>query len=138
MSLVVTWNGGMEFESRGDSGAAFVMDAYPEAGGNNKGPTPVEALMGSIAACSAMDVISILQKKKQVVSSYTVEVEGVRGEEGVYPRPFLSFTVTHKLSGDNLDEAAVARSVQLSDEKYCTVMSTLRLGPTLESRYEIQ
>lgn len=113
------------------------MDAYPEAGGEGSGPTPVEALLASIAACSGMDVISILKKKQQDVSSYSVEVTGVRGEPGQYPRPFESITIKHTVTGTNLDEQAVARSVQLSDEKYCTVISTLRLGPQVESVYEI-
>ncbi len=137
MSIKVTWKGGMAFEAVGDSGMSFTMDSYPEVGGSNSGPTPVEALMGSIAACSAMDVVSILVKKKQTIRSYEIVVEGERSEEGVYPRPFTQFKVIHKISGDNLDEVAVARSVQLSDEKYCTVMSTLRLGPKMESVYEI-
>jgi putative redox protein len=136
--VTVTWQGNMAFEVNPPSGNKITLDAIPEVGGENKGPTPVEALLGSIAACTAMDVISILRKKKQVVTSYTIEVTGERTEEGVYPRPFTSFTVKHILEGENLDPAAVARSVQLSDEKYCTVVSTLRLGPTVSTVWEIK
>lgn len=136
--VTVTWQGNMAFEVNPPSGNKITLDAIPEVGGENKGPTPVEALLGSIAACTAMDVISILRKKKQVVTSYTIEVIGERTEEGVYPRPFTSFTVKHILEGENLDPAAVARSVQLSDEKYCTVVSTLRLGPTVSTVWEIK
>lgn len=135
--MKVTWKGGMAFEAVGDSGQAFRMDAYPESGGEGSAPTPVEALLASIAACSGMDVISILKKKQQTVSAYSVEVTGVRAEPGQYPRPFKSITIRHILSGPDLDEQAVARSVQLSDEKYCTVISTLRLGPQVDSVYEI-
>jgi putative redox protein len=136
--VTVTWQGNMAFEVNPPSGNKITLDAIPEVGGENKGPTPVEALLGSIAACTAMDVISILRKKKQVVTSYTIEVTGERTEEGVYPRLFTSFTVKHILEGENLDPAAVARSVQLSDEKYCTVVSTLRLGPTVSTVWEIK
>lgn len=133
----VIWKGDMAFEATGDSGQSFVMDAYPEAGGHNLGPTPVEALLGSLAACSAMDVISILKKKQQIVTSYRIEVNGVRTKEGEWPRPFEQITIKHIVTGENLDEAAVARSVQLSDEKYCTVMATLRAVPQINSIFEI-
>ncbi len=134
----VTWKGGMAFEATGDTGNPFVMDAYPESGGNGLGPTPVEALMGSLAACSAMDVISILRKKQQTVTSYRLEVTGERTEEGVYPRPFKWLKVTHIVEGPDLDEAAVARAVQLSDEKYCAVAATLRAAPEVISEYRVK
>lgn len=134
----VIWKGGMAFEACGDSGIPFTMDSTIEFGGQREGPTPVEALLGAAAACSAMDVISILKKKKQEVTSYRIEVTGIRAPEGSFPRPFESITVRHVLSGPNLDEAAVARSVQLSDEKYCTVIATLRAAPEVKSTYEIE
>lgn len=134
----VDWTGGMAFESTPPSGNKFTMDAYTDVGGENKGPTPVEALLSSIAACSAMDVISILKKKQQTVTAYRIEVQGVRGPEGTYPRPFQSITLKHIVSGDNLDPAAVQRAVQLSDEKYCTVITTLRAAPQVASEWAIE
>lgn len=134
----VDWKDNMAFESTPESGNKFVMDAYPDSGGNNLGPTPVEAFLSGLAACSAMDVISILKKKKQVVTSYRVEVEGERTQEGVYPRPFSSITVRHILQGENLDPVAVARAVELSDTKYCTVAATVRAAPDLKSVWEIE
>jgi putative redox protein len=128
----------MAFEATPPTGNRFVLDAHPESGGHNQGPTPVEALLASVAACSAMDVISILEKKKQVVTSYRIEADGERGPQGQYPRPFLSMTVRHILKGENLDPVAVARAVQLSDEKYCTVLSTLRSSPKITSEWAIE
>lgn len=135
--MKVTWKGDMRFEAVGDSGRALVMDTHPDLGGT-AGPTPVEALMASLAACSAMDVVSILKKKKQDVTDYWVEVQAQRGPEGVYPRPITKFTVKHVVKGNGLDAVAVARSIELSEEKYCTVLSTLRLGPELDSSFEIR
>jgi len=134
----VVWKGDMAFEARGNSGQSFTMDAYPEAGGHNSGPTPVEALLGSLAACSAMDVISILRKKQQIVTSYRIEVTGERTVEGEWPRPFESIVIKHILTGENLEESAVARSIELSDQKYCTVVATLRSAPNITTSYEIQ
>jgi putative redox protein len=134
----VNWKGDMVFEAIPPTGNRFTMDAYPEAGATTKGPTPVEALLSSLAACTAMDVIDILRKKRQTVTAYRIEVEGVRGPEGVYPRPFLSLTVRHFVKGENVDPAAVKRAVELSDEKYCTVMATLRQGPTVSTEWVIE
>lgn len=136
--LTVNWQGGMAFEALPPSGNKFTMDAISEVGGENKGPTPVEALVASVAACSAMDVVSILQKKKQKVEAYRIEVEWKRGEEGVYPRPILTMVVRHIVKGENLDPIAVARAVELSDTKYCTVIATLRAGPAVTSEYVIE
>jgi len=128
----------MGFAADAPSGARIVLDAHPESGGSGNGPTPVEALLASVAACSAMDVISILRKKKQEVTSYTVEVEHERAPEGEWPRPITKFSIRHIVTGPNVDPEAVARSIQLSDEKYCTVMATLRLSPPIESTYEVR
>ena len=132
----VDWKGGMAFEARAESGLGFSMDAYPEDG-LGTGVTPMEALLGSLAACGAMDVISILEKKRQVVTSYRIEVEGERVPPGTWPRPYVSITVRHILTGVDLDAAAVERSVQLSDEKYCSVLATLRTGPKIVSEWRI-
>lgn len=133
----IEWSGGLAFTAHPPSGVSFTMDSVPEFGGSGRGPTPTEALIASLAACSGMDVISILQKKKQIVTGYRVTVTAERVDEDVHPRPFTEFTVRHILTGDNIDPGAVARAVELSDEKYCKVMATLRLGPEVKSVYEV-
>ena len=114
------------------------MDAHAEFGGNGAGATPVETLLGALGACTAMDVISILVKKRQKVTGYRIEVEGVRAPEGVWPRPFLSLTVRHYLTGENLDGEAVRRAVELSDEKYCSIAATIREGAPVQSEWVIE
>lgn len=114
------------------------MGNYPEEGQEPIGPTPIEALLSSIAACSAIDVVSILEKKRQKVTGYRVEVEGERVPQGTWPRPFLSITVRHIIKGENIDPAAVARAIELTDEKYCSVIATLRQAPKIESVWEIE
>jgi putative redox protein len=134
----VDWKGGMVFESTPPSGNRIVMDISVAEGGTNTGPTPVEALLSAIAGCSAVDVVMILQKKKQTLTSYRIEIDGERGPAGLYPRPFVSVTMRHIVSGENLDPAAVARAVQLSDEKYCTVLATVRSSPSVTSEWVIE
>jgi putative redox protein len=136
--VTVNWQGDMVFEAQTPTGTGFVMDAYPEEGKQSMGPTPVQALLSSIAACSAMDVVMILQKKRQKVESYRVEVSGERVPPGEWPRPFLSITVKHVIKGVDIDPEAVKRAVELTDEKYCSVIATLRQAPTVESVWEIE
>jgi putative redox protein len=134
----IEWKGGMAFTATPPSGRAFTMDAIPDFGGHDLGPTPLEAFLGALGACAAMDVISVLQKKQQSVTGYRIEVEGTRDPEGSpWPRPYKSLTVRHILTGENIDPAAVQRAVQLSDDKYCTVISTLRESPEVTSVWEI-
>jgi putative redox protein len=136
--LTVHWRGGMAFEAEVPSGNNFTMDAIVESGGHNLGPSPVEALLSSAAACSAMDVVLILEKKRQVISDYRIEVEWQRPPQGQHPRPILSIVIRHIIRGENLDERAVARAVELSDQKYCTVVATLRHAPAVSSEYRIE
>lgn len=134
----IEWKGKMLFEATPPSGNSFLMDGYLGDDLPEKGPTPLEVFASAVGACTAMDVISILQKKRQVVHSYRVEVEGVRGPEGVYPRPYVEMTVRHIVSGENIDPAALERAIQLSDEKYCSVAATLREKPVLKSEFRIE
>ena len=137
MKIDMAWNGSMQFESSTPSGAKFVMDSDAEFGGEIGGPTPVETLVSAMGACSAMDVVSILKKKRQTVSSYRLEISWERGPEDEFPRPVTKVEIRHFLSGERLDPAAVERAVQLSDEKYCSVVATVRLGAEVVSACEV-
>jgi putative redox protein len=138
MQLTVDWKGGLAFEATPPSGHRMTFDAIPDVGGSNLGPTPVEALCASAAACSAIDVISILTKKRQTVTGYRLEVEWVRADDGNWPRPVRELVIRHILSGEDLDPEAVARSVELSDTKYCTAISTLRTEVSVTSEWKIE
>ncbi|MBX3111524.1 MAG: OsmC family protein [Fimbriimonadaceae bacterium] len=135
--VTVHWKEGLAFAADVPSGAPFVMDQYPEEGEVGLGPTPFEAFTASIAACSAYDVMVVMAKKRQKVTSYRVEIEGDRGPAGVYPRPYTNLRLRHILVGEGLDEAAVAQAVRLSDEKYCSCIATLRESPAVASVYEV-
>lgn len=135
--VTVNWIEGMVFRGRTPSGATLTLDTDPEFGGVAAGPSPVEALLTAAAACSGMDVLSILRKKQQKVTAYRIEIEGSRGPEGQFPRPFLTMTIQHIVEGEDIDPAAVRRAVELSDEKYCTVLATLRGAPAITSTYRV-
>jgi putative redox protein len=136
--VTVNWAGGMAFEADPPSGNKFTMDSHPDFGGTNLGPSPVETLLSALGACSAIDVLSILQKKHQRVTAYRIEVDGERPPHGTFPRPFNSLVIRHIVTGVNIDPAAVDRAVQLSDDKYCSVIATLRAAPEVTSEFRIE
>jgi len=129
---VVEWKGQRVFEAQPPLGNKFIMDAHPELGGQNLGPTPLEAFISSLAACSAMDVISVLEKKRMTPDSYRIEISGERTPEGEFPRPFKSFLIRHVVTG-NVDPEALNKAIHLSHEKYCTVAATVRANPEVTS-----
>ena len=126
-----------------DAGNGFLIGTSPSGhsqtietnGDRNSAATPLELLLMSVAACTAVDVISILEKKRQDVVDYKVEVEALRRDE--FPRGFTSFRVNHIVHGRSVSEDAVAQAVKLSDEKYCSVAYNIRPGAEIETVFEI-
>jgi putative redox protein len=97
--------------------------------------TPMEMLLLALGGCTAVDVISILKKKRERVTGYRVEVRGERREE--HPRKYTRLEVRHVVRGHNVSEKAVRQAVELSEEKYCSVAATLRPAAEIVSSYEI-
>ncbi|MBS1724124.1 MAG: OsmC family protein [Armatimonadetes bacterium] len=137
MRTKVEWKGGRLLEGTGSTGEVMTMDISPEQGGTSRGVSPMEALLCAVGACTAVDVLSILEKKRQKVTAYEIEIDGERPPAGEWPRPFTKVTVRHHLQGENLDPGAVERAIALSDEKYCSVAATLRQGCSIESEWSI-
>jgi putative redox protein len=98
-------------------------------------PTPVELLFVSVAACTAVDVVSIMEKKRQIVTDYRVEITGERREE--HPRAFTKMHIHHIVYGRNVSEQALARAIELSDTKYCSVAATVRPTVEITTSFEI-
>ncbi len=104
---------------------------------SDTGGSPVETILAALAACSAMDVISIATKKRQAIASYVIEVEGSQRDE--YPQVFTDITVVHVVEGSGLTEAAIRRAIELSATKYCPVNAMVSAGPTVvHHRYRIR
>jgi len=114
------------------SGHAQAIDVK---GDRKSAPTPMEMLLVSIAACTGADVISILEKKRQDVSDYKIEISGDRRDE--HPRAFTKFHVHHIVYGRDVSERAVASAVELSDTKYCSVAATVRPAAEITTSFEI-
>jgi len=111
----------MSFEGTADSGFKVTLGTIPEVGGDNDGFRPMELLAIGLAGCTAMNVISILNKKKQDVHDFEVRVHADRAEE--HPKVFTHLTIEYVVSGKNVDRAAVERAVELSETKYCSAQA---------------
>lgn len=113
-------------------GRAIVLDTDSQ---RSSGPSPVELLLVALGSCTATDVASILKKKRQHVTSYTVEISGERRSE--YPRSYTSMKVHHIVTGRSISPNAVAHAIELSETKYCSVADTLRPKVEIQSTFEI-
>ncbi len=120
----VTLDGDMRFVGRVDSGHSIVLDD----GSGNAGARPAELVPLALAGCTAMDVISILRKKRQDVRRYEVEASGIQQDE--HPNAFTRIDVVHHVEGPAIDPEAVRRAIELSASKYCAVGATLATGIT--------
>ncbi|HMD38558.1 MAG TPA: OsmC family protein [Candidatus Acidoferrum sp.] len=125
------WIGEEKFVSTSPSGHAIVIDSDRTS---NKAAGPMDLLLMALGACTATDVVSILKKKRQKLESLEVICSGERAAEP--PKVWIKLEVLYRLRG-TLDEAAVKRAIELSEQKYCSVSATLQKTATLTWRYEI-
>lgn len=115
--------GGMDFLARTPSGHELILDTAAGGSGHDRGPRPKELLLVALAGCTGMDVIEILRKKRQVVKAYRVRVAATARQE--HPTVYTQLVVQHIVSGPQLDPAAVARAIELSATRYCSVGAML-------------
>ena len=121
---------GLRFEARLGR-HTVVFDSGPES----EAASPVLHLLGSIAACGAMDVISILRKKRLEVTGYDVEVTGERSES--HPKRFTAVTIVHRVAGRGVPLEALEEAVRLSATRYCSVRATLDPAMPVTDRCEV-
>lgn len=136
MDVTVKWKGGLSLTGAANSGFSVEMDAGPGVGGSGDGFRPIELLALGLAGCTAMDVISILQKKRQEVSDFEVRADIDRQAE--HPRVFTRAVITYKVTGRAVEQAAVVRAIELSATRYCPAYAMLSKAFSIELRYEIR
>lgn len=134
MRAKATWIEGRAFMLESGSGHALVADAPVEGGGRALAPSPMELVLMGAGACTAVDVVGILEKMRQQVTACTVDLEADRAAEP--PRVFTRIVLRFRVAGRALDRAAVERAVALSAEKYCS--ASIMLGKTAEIVREIE
>ena len=135
MDAKVLWKEGLTFTGTADSGFQVSLGADPEVGGMNDGFRPMELMAVSLAGCTAMDVISILRKKRQEVTAFEVRVRAQRASE--HPKVFTSAVIEYEVTGHGIQEAAVRRSVELSAQAYCPAQSMLSKAMPMRLQYTI-
>jgi len=127
----VKWIGEQKFLAIGPSGHAITIDSDRVS---NNAPGPMELVLLALGACTATDVVIILEKKRQKLESLEVICSGERAAEP--PTVWIKLELLYRLRG-KLDDAAVKRAILLSEEKYCSVSAMLRKTAALSWRYEI-
>lgn len=121
-------------EGRGDRGGTIVMDGdEPEGAGEQPGPKAT--LLAALAGCTAMDVASILRKKRQAVTAYEVEVRADSASE--HPRVFTAIRLEHRVQGAVTREA-LRRSIELSSTRYCPVSAMLSAAVRIEHHLSLR
>ncbi len=136
MDATVKWDHGLTFSGTGGtSGFTLPLGGAPEEGGDADGFRPMELVLIGLASCTAMDVISILKKKRQDVTGFEVKAHGERAAE--HPKKFTAITLEYVVRGRSVDPAAVARSIELSETKYCSAMATLAPGVKITHTHRV-
>jgi putative redox protein len=134
MDVILNWKGKMAFEGVGDSGFTQRMDT-DAAGGENTGARPMEFIALGLAGCTAMDVISIMQKKKQPIADFQVQVHAQRADE--HPKVFTGAVIEYRVTGRDVDESSLLRAIELSAEKYCPAQAMLSKAFPMQLVYKI-
>jgi len=135
MDAKVTWKGRMSFEASAASGFTLPLGTDPAVGGDNDGFRPMELLAIGLAGCTAMDVVSILQKKRQNVTGFEVRIDTERAQE--HPKVFTHVKVEYVIDGHQVDPVAVERAIELSLTKYCPAQAMLAKAVKIEHTYLI-
>ncbi len=133
MMSKAVWKGNMAFTGTSDGGFLLPLDAKKAVGGHDLGFQPLQLFAIGLVGCTGMDVISILQKKRQEVTAFEVSAEIERANE--HPKVFKKIILEYKVTGRDIDRQDVERAVELSETKYCPAQAMLQ--ETVEISHKI-
>jgi len=135
MITTATWKQDMIFVGESKSGFPVIMDSDPTHGGTDSGTRPMELIGIGLAGCMAMDVISILKKKREQLNDFKVVVNAPRSPE--FPKVMISADITYIVKGKNISEASVRRAIELTATKYCPAQIMLAQVFPMTLKYQI-
>lgn len=128
------WISGMAFEAK-VNGHKIIIDADENVGGKDLGPRPKPLVQVALAGCTAMDVISILNKMKVEIEYFNVEVDGELNDQ--HPMYYKSLNIIYEFKGKNLDIEKIKKAISLSQERYCGVTATLSKSVSIKHEIKI-
>ena len=131
MKATVTWQADMRFVGKTDNGKTLEMDGDSDS----NVVTPMESVLIAVGACSSIDVVEILKKSRQKISDCVCELSAERAETA--PRVFTAIHAHYIIQGDQVSEKHVTRAVELSTEKYCSVMLMLEKNIVISTSFVI-
>jgi len=137
MECTINWmaEAGMAFVAETGSGHLLTMDGAPEGGGRNLAPRPMETLLAGAGGCTAYDVVLILKRGRHAVTGCQVRIKAGRAQTD--PKVFTALHLHFVVTGTDLPEAAVARAIELSHEKYCSATAMLAKTAQITTSFEI-
>jgi putative redox protein len=135
-TVVVRWTANRQFVGWDPEGHTVVMDATPASSGEGAGMRPLQVFLCGLAGCTGMDVVSILEKKRQDVRGVEIVVEGTQREDE-YPKIYVDVHLHYRVTGYGVSPAAVERAIELSEHKYCSVGGMLGPQVTVRTSFEI-
>jgi len=135
METKVVWKNKLAFTGSDEDGFSVSLDGEEIVGGEGNGFEPMELIAIGLAGCTAMDTISILRKKQQRVTAFEVRVHANRSTE--FPKVFTHITLEYIVTGHQVDPAAIERSIELSETKYCPAQAMLGKVVEIEHKYSI-
>ncbi len=135
MEARLKWTDGIRFEGTSVFGHRIVTDGAKEVGGAESGYKPTELVLFSVAGCTGVDVVKILEKMRQDVTGLEIEVKAFHPDE--YPKPFNRIEIYYTFTGKNLDKKKIEKAISLSEEKYCMVSQSLKGMAKIVTNYKI-
>lgn len=132
MKIKISWIEKLKFEGFSSSGHKVILDSLDN---ENSGPSPMEYFLFSLAGCSGMDIISILEKMKKKIEKFEIMCEGERRKE--CPRIFKKINIKYVIKGREIDEKSVQKAIELSKEKYCSVWNMISKLVEISYNFEI-
>ncbi len=131
----MTWGGGLKFEGTSAFGHKMITDGGKATGGNGEGFKPTELLLYGMAGCAGVDVVRILEKQRQELTSLEIVIKAEQNDE--YPKPFHTIEMKFIAKGKNLNEKKLAKAIELSEAKYCVVSQTIQRETKVVTSHEI-
>ena len=130
------WKTNLQFEAKNPKGLSVDFDVPLAHGGDETALSPMENVLASLAACSSLNVLIILKKKRQKLTSYKIEATADKKTDSP-PKVFTKIHLKHILKGENINPIALEKAIDLSEQKYCSVAAMLKQSVEITSSYEI-